>query len=168
MDPERVSEGAEKRSAIPWTGYWFFNIGDGDGRSWDDCMKYGFLGANHKLYSDQLKKLHPGDKIFAYLKGLGYAGYGIVTKEAVMVKDFFVDTENKPLLELPLKQPNIKTDKDDPDLSEWVIGIEWLKTFARDNAKKFPGIFANQNIVCKLREKQTFEFLKKEFGITEG
>ena len=167
MDPERVSESAEKRATVPWTGYWFFNIGDGDKRSWDDCMKYGFLGADVKYYSDQLKRLHVGDKVFAYLKGQGYSGYGIVTKESVMVKDFIVETENKHLIDLPLTQPDIKTYKDDPDKSEWVIGIDWKKVYLREQAKRFTGIFANQNIACKLRDKKTLDFLIKEFEISE-
>jgi hypothetical protein len=31
--------------------------------------------------------------------------------------------------------------------------------------KTFPGAFANQNVVCKLRDAATLEFLRREFGI---
>jgi hypothetical protein len=40
------------------------------------------------------------------------------------------------------------------------------KTFERDQAKRFPGMFANQNIVCQLRDTATADFLRKEFGVT--
>ncbi|MFE4898694.1 hypothetical protein [Peribacillus butanolivorans] len=53
-----------------------------------------------------MKKLQVGDKVLAYLKGRGYVGYGIVTSEAVMVKNFEW-TSGKKLLAEPLKQPNI-------------------------------------------------------------
>jgi len=51
--------------------------------------------------------------------------------------------------------------KEDPALSEWVVGIKWQKTFERDEAKRFQGIFANQNIVCLLRNTATVEFLRR-------
>ena len=55
--------------------------------------------------------------------------------------------------------------KDDPALSEWVVGVKWEKTFGREEAKRFPGIFANPNIVCLLRDQATVDFLRKEFAI---
>jgi hypothetical protein len=64
-----------------------------------------------------------------------------------------------------LKQPGMSDNKDDPAISEWVVGVKWEKTFERDEAKRFPGIFANQNIVCLLRDTATADFLRKEFGI---
>jgi hypothetical protein len=36
--------------------------------------------------------LKAGDKIFAYMKGLGYVGYGEVMKEATPIGDFTVDS----------------------------------------------------------------------------
>ena len=43
--------------------------------------------------------------------------------------------------------------KNDPDLSEWVVGIKWDKTFDHEQAKRFQGILENQNIVCLLRTR---------------
>ena len=92
-----------------------------------------------------MKKLKPGDLVFAYMKGLGYVGYGTVTQAAVMARDFAPDGFEKKLLELPLKQPGMSDNKDDPTASEWVVGVKWDKTLERDQAKRFQGIFANQN-----------------------
>ena len=83
-----------------------------------------------------------------------------------MVRDFVPDGSDKKLLDLPLKQPRISDNKDDPALSEWVVGVKWEKTFERDGAKRFQGIFANQNIVCLLRDVATVDFLRKEFGVS--
>jgi hypothetical protein len=163
-DPEQT----EMRSRIrpPWSGYWFVNVGEGPYRNWDDNQRYGFLGAGHgPRYSRPLKRLHVGDKVFAYMKGQGYVGYGIVTHEACMIKDFNVD-EKHTLLEVSLKATKASDSADDPDFSEWVVGINWIKIFPRDKAKTFKGAFANQNIVCELRQPQTVEFLEKEFGTT--
>jgi len=55
--------------------------------------------------------------------------------------------------------------RDNPALSEWVVGVKWQKIFDREEGKRFQGIFANQNIVCQLRDPATVSFLRKEFGI---
>jgi hypothetical protein len=87
-----------------------------------------------------------------------------VTSEAVMIRDF--DVNGAPLLELDLKAARPEENADDPRLSEWVIGVEWKKAVPRDQAVAFKGIFANQNIVCKLRHPETVEFLEQRFGAT--
>ncbi|MFN2452927.1 MAG: hypothetical protein ABR577_01765 [Pyrinomonadaceae bacterium] len=95
-------------------------------------------------------------------------GFGEVTEPATMVKDFIVKEKSARLLDLPLKQPNIRENSDDPELSEWVVGIKWLKTYSREEAKRFPGIFANQNIVCKLRHEATTDFLRRQFDCADS
>ena len=41
--------------------------------------------------------------------------------------------------------------------------IEWRKTVDQGQAKQFTGAFANQNIMCKLRDEATVGFLVAEF-----
>jgi len=167
-DPEQVQEISKTRKRSPWSGFWFVNVGEGIHRNWDDNIRYNYLGAGQGVkYSRALKRLKVGDKIFAYLKGLGYVGYGEVVHEAIMIKDFFVEKESKLLLELPLKAPNVSENIDDPELSEWAIGIKWLKSYSREEAKTFKGIFANQNVVCELRQPETVNFLTREFGFVD-
>ncbi len=168
IDPETVQEHYESKKKMPWTGYWFVNIGEGIHRSWEDNRKYGFIAAGQgRKYSGPLKKLKSGDRIFAYLKSHGYLGLGEVVSEAQMAKDFFVDTFQARLFDLPLAQAGIKENSDDPEKSEWVIGVKWLNAFPKEKAKKFSGAFANQNIVCKLRDPTTLEFLQNEFEINK-
>ena len=151
---------------IEWTGYWFVNVGEGLCRTWEDNRKYGFIGAGQgKWYSDALKRLAVGDKIYAYMKGLGYVGFGEVTHKAVMIKDFIVPEFDKSLLELELKAERPQKNSDDEDLSEWVVGVKWIKTVSKQHAKTFVGVFANQNVVCKLRHEQTLRFVQKEFDL---
>jgi hypothetical protein len=165
-DPEEVQERTQARNQVPWSGFYFVNVGEGEHRNWDDCRKYGFLSAGQgEKASNAIKKLRPGDLVLAYMKGLGYVGFGTVTQSAVMVRDFVPDGSETKLLDLPLKQPHMSDNKDDPALSEWVVGIKWQKLFERDDAKYFRGIFANQNIVCLLRDAATVDFLRKEFGV---
>ena len=165
-DPEEVQERTQARNQAPWSGFYFVNVGEGEHRNWDDCRKYGFLSAGQgEKYGNAMKKLKPGDPVFAYMKGLGYVGFGTVTQSATMVRDFAPDGSDKKLLDLPLKQPHMSDNKDDPACSEWVVGVKWAKTFDREEAKRFQDIFANPNIVCRLRDAPTVDFLRKEFGV---
>ncbi len=146
-----------------WTGYWFVNVGDGVHRTWNDNKKYGFIGAGQgSIFSSALKRLRKGDKIYAYMKKSGYVGFGEITQIAMMIKEFLVD--GKPLLECELEAKQPRDNMDNEELSEWVVGVKWIKTVERSDAKTFPGIFANPHIVCKLRQKQTLEFVQNEFG----
>jgi Endonuclease NucS len=165
-DPEEMQERAQGRNRAPWSGFYFVNVGEGPNRNWDDCRRYGFLSAGQgEKYGNAMKKLKPGDLVFAYMKGLGYVGFGTVAQSATMARDFVPDGFDKRLLDLPLKQPGMSDNQDDPASSEWIVGVKWQKTFDREQAKRFPGIFANQNIVCLLRDAATVDFLRKEFGI---
>src|SRR3990172_3517445 len=168
-DPEHAQEVSKTRKRTPWSGYWFVNVGESQHRNWDDNVRYGFLSAGQGTwFSRALKRLNVGNKIFAYMKGLGYVGYGEVTKEAVMIKDFVVEKEGKPLLNLPLKASNASENSDNPDLSEWVIGVKWIRTSPRNEAKTFKGAFAIQLIACRMRQSETVDFLEREFGISGG
>jgi hypothetical protein len=164
-DPIETVERAENKKRRPWSGYWFVNVGDGAHRNWDDNRQYGYIGAGGgEKYARALQNLKAGDKIFAYMKGLGYVGYGQITKEAVPVEDFVVEPLRKPILDLPLKAPKAG-DRSGTDRSEWAVGVNWIKTVGREEAKTFKGVFANQNIVCKLRDQATVEFLTRSFGL---
>jgi hypothetical protein len=83
----------------------------------------------------------------------------------VPVRDFVVN--DTPILKLPLESRGFGYDADDPDKCEYVAGVEWRKTLSLSEAKTFPGVFANQNIVCRLRDTATIEFLKGIFPVDE-
>ena len=167
MDQEEVAQRAEVRAKSPWSGLWYVNVGQSEHRSWEDMRKYGFLAAGHgRVYSDALRRLKPDDRVFAYQKGYGYVGYGLVSSPVVPVSEFLYGGE--PILKAPLEQAGLAREADNPDLSEYLIGVSWEKALPLSQAKTFPGIFANPNIVCKLRDPATIEFLRDEFSITQG
>jgi hypothetical protein len=168
MDPEEVQERAEIRHRRPWSGFWFVNVGEGEHRNWEDNRKYGYVSAGQgEKYSKPLRKLSAGDKIFAYMKGVGYVGYGEVVSEALPISEFIPPGHDRPIVKLPLKAANVSANLSDPALSEWAVGVRWLTAFDRTEARRLPGMFANQNIVCKLQDQQTLAFLLREFGVIE-
>jgi hypothetical protein len=52
--------------------------------------------------------------------------------------------------------------------ANYLVAVEWKKTFPLSEAKAFAGVFANQNIVCKLRDTATIEFLRQTFPLNGG
>ena len=164
MDQEEVVRRATDKTKIPWSGFWYVNVEQGEHRSWEDMRRYGFLAAGGgRVYSGPLSKLKLGDPVFAYQPTAGYVGYGIVTSEISPVRDFRF--EGKPILEVALEQPGLAHEADNPDISEYLVGVKWEKTFPSSEGKKFPRIFSNPNIVCKLRDASTLRFLQEAFAI---
>jgi hypothetical protein len=162
-DPEDII--IEKKRKQNWTGYYFVNTGilEGKSRKWELNLKYDFVSAGGgNRWINAIKKLKKGDKIFALIKGNGYVGYGIVLEEAVIVKDYLF--EGKKIID---ELPDDHTWKilKEPSKDEWLVKVEWKKTVDENNAKWFKGAFANQNVVCKLNDKDTFDYLVKEFQI---
>jgi hypothetical protein len=167
MPQEQVAERSDRKIKAPWNGLWYVNVDEGSARSWKDMLRYGFLSAGGgKIFSDPLRRLQQTDRIFAYQGGKGYVGYGQITSPVVPVSDFTV--QGKRLLDLELEQSNLGHDANDADKREYAVGVKWLKTFPIEEAKKFPGIFANPNVVCRLRDPKTIGFLGREFVAPEN
>jgi hypothetical protein len=170
LDSE-AEQSSDDPSVDSWPGFWFVNVGESDHhdyRNWEDCAQFGFLAAGRgRAYTEPLRKLAIGSKIFAYMKGLGYVGFGEVVCEARPAKEFIPEGHTESILELPLQAEDMDHDRDDRDQCEWVVGVKWHTTLPRDEAKTFSGIFANQHIVCKLRDRRTLDFLRREFNVPQ-
>jgi len=167
LDQEEVEERSERKVRAPWSGYYFVNAGLGEHRSWEDMKRYGFICAGGgEFYSKRLQQLSVGDEVFVYDKGNGYIGYGVVTSEVVPAAEFM--TQDGPLFDQPLAEPRMKRPGAAPEEAEHVVGIDWRKTVDPSHAKRFKGAFANQNIVCKLRDEATVDFLIAEFDVERG
>jgi Predicted nuclease of the RecB family len=160
---------ASKRVHGDWNGTdYFVNVGESANRSWDDYRKYGFVAAGQSRWAkERLAALPVGMRAFAYMKGIGYVGVGVVMGPPVRVKDYRVkiDGVERLLLEVPLAAPRMGENADDPERSEYVVPMRWEVTVPRDQAFKRPGLFANQNIACKLRDAGTLDQLVKRFGV---
>ncbi|KQU25552.1 hypothetical protein ASG63_20475 [Methylobacterium sp. Leaf94] len=163
LDQEEVVARTESKVRAPWQGLWYVNVGQSEHRNWQDMQRYGFVAAGGGTrWSGPLTNLAPGLPIAAYQKGAGYVGYGIVTAGPVMARDFV--TETGPLLEQELVEPGLSRDLDDPERAEYVVAVDWQRTFSVPEARSFPGAFANQHVVCRLRDPATVEFLQQQFG----
>jgi len=162
-----------RKSKAPWNGQDFYvSFGEGNRRSWDDAVRYGFVsGGGGKWYSQTLQSLFPGARVFAYIPKVGYVGVGTVTETAQPVKKFTVELEagqRVPILEAPLVQPGMAGDADNEELTDYLVRIDWIKTLPREQAIREKGMFANQNTVVRLRDPFTLQRLTEVLGLDEA
>ncbi len=83
--------------------------------------------------------------------------------EAQLASEF--ETSNGPLFAQALAEPRMKREGEPIENAEWAVGIDWIAELDRSEAKWFKGRFANQNIVCKIRDAATVDFLLAEFNV---
>ena len=168
----RASRAITQKGSDPWNGRDFVvNIGHGPERSWEDSRKYGFVsGGQGRWYSATLHQLFSGARVFANIPGEGFVGVGIVRSSAVPVRDFKVkakDGSEKRILDMPLVAPDMGHNKGNLELTDYVVGIDWIETRPREQAYRETGMQGNQNTAWKLRDKFTLDKLKAHFKLQD-
>lgn len=176
-DLDAPSGGAGKKQA-PWNGTDFFvAVGENNERNWDDMVRYGFVSAGHgEKYRKVMENLFVGARIWAAIPKSraitgadGYVGVGRVTAVAVGVLDFDVEVDGQTvnILDAPdLKATNMGWDADDPEQCEYLARIEWIDVLPREEAVWEKGMFANQNVVTRLRQPFTLQRLNEVFDLS--
>lgn len=166
--------GARKGKRADWNGRdWYVSFGDSDGewRSWDDGLKYGFVSAGGGVwYSRTLRSLPVGARVNVYLPGHGYVAVGETQAEAspfdeakVLIAGTWV-----PLAEQDLHGSYGHGDPGQSpvdDLAEFVVPVRWIATHPKADAYREAGLFASQHSACKLRQEFTLERLAAHFGL---
>lgn len=172
LDPYQAEENVlPPRGAETWNGRdCYISFGECEQRNWEDACKYGFVsGGQGRWYSQSLNLLAPGMRVFVCIPGTGYVGYGIVKESAVPVNQFMVTANGQemPLLNAPLVAPKMADNADNPDLSEYLVKIDWKQCNPRTQAYWEQGMFANQNTACRLRNRFTLEKLYQFFKLED-
>lgn len=148
-------------------GLYYYNVGEGLNRNWDDYVMYGFISAGQSpRFRDAILGLQEGDIVAAYLKGHGFVGIGQIIQRAKPVRDVLID--NTPLLQKTLVCPNMADNSNDLSKSEYVALVKWVKTVPRNEAKwkSNSGLFTSQLVRASLDgQPETVKYLEKEFDI---
>ena len=153
----------------PWNGEFYVSFGDISSRSWDDAVKYGFISAGGgSWYSQTLKLLSPGDRVWVKIPKTGYVGVGIVKESVQAVNEFQVETPDgeRPCLEVLQHANHYLQKANDPERAEYFVRVDWLDTVPTNNAFNEVGLFGNQNSVCQPstpKWRHTVERLKTHF-----
>jgi hypothetical protein len=155
-----------KTEKEPWNGEYYVSYG---GRSWDDAVKFGFIsGGGGSWYSQTLKLLSPGDRVWVKIPKVGYVGVGRVVEGVQPAKEFKVETPEgeRPAMEILQDAERYKQYVDDPEKSEYFVRVQWLATVPAAHAVNEVGLFGNQNTVCQPltpKWRHTVERLKTMF-----
>jgi len=148
-------------------GAYYYNVGEGPHRNWDDYVRYGFISAGQgEQWRNAILGFQKGDVIVAYLKRRGFVGVGRILQPARRIKD--VEINGSRLLDLDLKCKNMGENADDPLKSEYVALVEWVKAFPRKEAKWKPksGLYTTTHVRASLdKQPKTIAFVKREFGV---
>lgn len=131
----------------PWNGEYYVSFGESASRSWDEAVRYGFVsGGGGTWYSNSLRMLSEGDRIWAKIPGKGFVGVGRVTGSRIPANEFIID--DKPALEV-LQAGYHREYADDPEKAEYFVPVSWDRTLTQAQAIQEVGMFGNQNTVCK-------------------
>lgn len=148
--------------------YASFGISE-NSRSWDDAIKYGFVSANGgSWFTKSMQIACKGDRVWVYIPQSGYVGVGIVTEESQLAKSAFFEVNGNKIkfTDLPLLG---KYATETPiNEQEFIIKIDWIKTFDVSTAIWEPGFFANQNSICRPQTEKwayTITRLKKDWEV---
>lgn len=158
----------------PWNGEFYVSFGDSEARSWEDARKYGFIsGGGGNWYSQTLKLLAPGDRVWVKIPGTGYVGVGRVVESVQSAKEFQVPTAggDQPSLLVLTHADKYRMTADDLEKTEYFVRIKWLDTVPEADAISEPGLFGNQNTVCQPtapKWRHTVERLKTFFPNWNG
>jgi len=146
-------------------GLYYYNVGEGPHRNWDDYRKYNFISAGQgKRWRDAICGFQVSDIFTAYLKNHGYVGIGRIKENAKMIRD--VKIRGVPLLDLPLRCKNMNDNSKSKELSEYVCLVDWLKTVPRDeakNSKKYK-LYTTPHVRASLdNQPETIDYLETQF-----
>jgi hypothetical protein len=153
----------------PWNGEFYVSFGDTTSRSWEDALKYGFIsGGGGSWYSQTLKLLSPGDRVWVKIPKTGYVGVGIVKETVQAVNDFKIETTEgeRPCLDVLQHASLYQQHANDPEKAEYFVKVDWLDTLPAKKAVDEVGLFGNQNTVCQPstpKWRHTVERLKTHF-----
>ncbi|MDD5170328.1 MAG: GIY-YIG nuclease family protein [Syntrophales bacterium] len=149
-------------------GLYYYDIGEGQHRNWDDYVKYGFISAGQgPRFRDAMLSFEVGDVIAAYLPKFGYLGIGKITKEAKPIQQ--VSINGQALLGLPLVCDNMADNCDSDEKSEYVALVDWIMTLDRKSAKfkRKAGLYTPQKVKASLdNQPVTVKYLEKEFNVS--
>ena len=162
----------KKSKRAPWNGQdWYVSFGGSADRRWEDARRFGFVSAGGgKFYTQSIRSLPEGARIWVNLPGTGYVAVGSTLGPARRFAEVEVRTDSgwAPLaaqtLEGTYEHHSAVRDADD----EWVVPVRWIDARPESEAFWTKGMFANQHSACKLRQEFTLERLAAHFGVDES
>jgi hypothetical protein len=136
LDPvkSQVSSAATTDSVTePWNGEFYCSFGEGEARSWEDAVEYGFICAGGGIwYSRTLALLKPGDRVWVKVPtSMGFVGVGRVTGQVKPAPAFDVKTQEGStvsVLDVAKRGTYHREFAEDTEKCEYFVAVNWLQT----------------------------------------
>lgn len=148
-------------------GIYYYNVGEGHHRNWDDYKQFGFTAAGQGVrWRDAMLAFQRGDVVAAYLSDHGFVGIGLIKEPARKIQDVVIN--GKPLLKHRLRCKKMGDNLASDELCEYVCTVDWKRAVERKDAKWKPqaGLYAGQLVRASLDgQPATIEFLEREFSV---
>jgi hypothetical protein len=149
-------------------GLYYYNVGEGTHRNWDDYVEFGFISAGGgPRWRDAMLGFNRGDAFVAYLKRHGFVGVGRILSPARRSRE--VKINGKTLITLPLRCPRMNERCDDANHSEYICLVDWLAVVPREQAKwrATPKLYTTTHVRASLDgQPETVKFLEQEFRVS--
>ena len=169
LDPTQPDASGVSAPDRPWNGECYVSFGENVDRKWSHAVEHGYIaGGGGTWYSNTLKSLEPGERVWVNVPSTGYVGVGYVLEPALPITEFEVrgpDGGKQPITEIGDHLPSTDVPADE---LEYFVRVQWLKTVPLGQAIKERGFFGNQNTVARPRTSKwehTVERLKQRFGV---
>jgi hypothetical protein len=153
----------------PWNGEFYVSFGHGPERDWEEARRFGFISAGGGVwYTRTLKLLKTGDRIWVNIPGQGYVGVGKVRGPSTPAAEFAftIDGKEVPALTVLKAGHYHRSQAANADETEYFVPVSWTDTVPFGARYSEPGLFGNQNSVCKptaQKWRHTVDRLKERF-----
>ncbi len=171
-DPAEITNGSQNDATSgEWNGEYYVSFGYPLDVVRDGLARGYIVAGGGSWYSRTLEILEPGSRIWVNVPGIGYVGVGKVTSSMVSVDKFRVrDNEGGKRAIIQVSEParSLNREADNPEITDYLVAVDWLKTVDPEKAIKEKGFFGNQNSVARPRAAKwdyTVKRLRSRFGI---
>ncbi len=171
QDPVEVIEHSKLEIRRDWNGEYYVSFGYPLDVVKDGLTRGYIVAGGGAWYSRTLRMLEPNARIWVYLPGSGYVGVGRVSSAMQPVDEFTVENaegRRVPIIEVSQAAATLNKAADNLETTDYLVGVNWLKTVEPEEGIWEKGLFANQNSVARPRVAKweyTIERLKSCFGI---
>lgn len=140
-----------------------YTVEYGDGRSWEDARKFGFVSACSNG-NNLLCNINVGDFIFCHIAGRGFVGVGICVSTANSAANFIVDVDGvkKPVLDFTWADEDKKRALPDNEL---FVGVQWISTVDAADGFWEKGMVSVPMVAYTMTDSFTHDKVLEHFNI---
>jgi hypothetical protein len=152
-----------------WNGEYYVSFGEGPNRSWEQARKFGFITASGGVwYTQTLRMLNEGDRVWVNIPKIGYVGVGIVEGAAIPAQEFTIYLNGTTQKLEDVAEMSKYLESKSTDDRAWFVPVRWVATVPLHQAIREVGFFGNQNSVAKPKSdkwEHTVSTLKEKFNV---